>query len=63
MYLLLYVQIYYRNVHAAIVVFDMTDPETLRSASSWKTELSTYLSDDDANVPVLLVGNKVYIHM
>ena len=41
----------------------MTEPDTLRSAGSWKTELSTHLCSDDANIPVLLVGNKVYNFM
>ena len=53
-------QLYYHNSHGAIVVFDMTRPGTLHSASIWKRELSRHLVGDDA-IPVLLVGNKVFM--
>ena len=53
-------QLYYHNSHGAIVVFDMTRPGTLYSASIWKEELSRHLVGDDA-IPALLVGNKVFI--
>ena len=37
----------------------MTQPSSLTSATNWKIELSKHLSHNDANLPVLLIGNKV----
>lgn len=47
---------YYRNANAAVVVFDLTSPESLGRARMWIRELR--LQADDSIV-IALVGNKV----
>ncbi|AQZ15702.1 YPT10 (YBR264C) [Zygosaccharomyces parabailii] len=53
--------IYYRNADAALVVFDVTKPESLRKAQSWIDELYEYCNNDrpEENIHVIVVGNKV----
>ena len=47
--------IYYRGAAAAIVVYDITDPDTLSSAKTWITELRMC----DNNILIALVCNKI----
>lgn len=49
--------IHFRDVHAAIIVFDLTGLASLVNAREWKTDLYRRLPDD-SNIPILLVGNK-----
>ena len=58
-YLLFPVQNYYHGAHVAVIVFDMTEQKSLLSVSDWKTDLLRHLPND-TNIPMLLVGNKVY---
>lgn len=53
--------IYYRNADAALVVFDVTKPESLRKAQSWIDELHEYCNNDrpEENIHIIVVGNKV----
>lgn len=46
---------YFRNAHAAIVVYDVTDPATLEKAKSWIKELKTQAKSD---IVIALTGNK-----
>lgn len=47
---------YYRGAHAVVLVYDMSDPETLDAAvGKWLQQVSMYARP---NAPVLLVGNK-----
>ncbi|CAK1588976.1 unnamed protein product [Parnassius mnemosyne] len=49
------VQHYYRNVHAVVIVYDVTKPETFHSIASWMQEVESHgLSGS----PRVLVGNK-----
>lgn len=52
--------IYYRNADAALVVFDVTKPESLRKARSWIDELHEYCSNDrpEKEINIIVVGNK-----
>jgi small GTP-binding protein len=46
---------YYRGAAAAIVVYDITDPDSFRGAKSWVKELQRR---GDPNVVIALAGNK-----
>ena len=47
---------YYRGAHAVVLVYDVSDPETLDAAvDKWLQQVSMYARP---NAPVLLVGNK-----
>ncbi|XP_060806342.1 putative Ras-related protein Rab-33 [Amyelois transitella] len=49
------VQHYYRNVHAVVIVYDVTKPETFHSIVSWMEEVESH---GLMNSPRVLVGNK-----
>lgn len=48
---------YYRNANAALVVYDVTEADSLVKAQSWVNELKQKVGDD--NLVIHLVGNKV----
>lgn len=48
---------YYRNANAALVVYDITDKESLVKAEEWVNELKSKVKDDD--LVICLVGNKL----
>lgn len=51
---------YFRNTDIALVVFDVTKPESLRKAQSWIEELNSYLEKDSRDSACIkLVGNKI----
>nr|XP_051697889.1 ras-related protein Rab-33B [Oryctolagus cuniculus] len=50
------VQHYYRNVHAVVFVYDMTNMASFHSLPSWIEECKQHLLADD--IPRILVGNK-----
>ncbi|WFD18257.1 GTP-binding protein of the rab/ypt [Malassezia caprae] len=47
---------YYRNAHCAIVVYDITEKDSLENAKSWIRELQRHA---DSNIIIVLVGNKL----
>ncbi|WFC97938.1 GTP-binding protein of the rab/ypt [Malassezia yamatoensis] len=47
---------YYRNAHCAIVVYDITQEDSLENAKGWIRELQRHA---DANISIALVGNKL----
>lgn len=47
---------YYRNAQAAVVVYDVTDSESLEKAKYWIKELKRQASKD---ISIFLVGNKI----
>ncbi|KPJ07003.1 Ras-related protein Rab-33B [Papilio machaon] len=49
------VQHYYRNVHAVVIVYDVTKPETFHSIASWMQEVESH---GLTGAPRVLVGNK-----
>ncbi|XP_050682923.1 putative Ras-related protein Rab-33 [Leptidea sinapis] len=49
------VQHYYRNVHAVVIVYDVTKPETFHSISNWMHEIESHSL---MGAPRVLVGNK-----
>jgi len=48
---------YYRGAHAAILVFDVTRPDTFSNVSTWLKELGN--ADAGKGIVKLLIGNKV----
>ncbi|KAL1777832.1 ras-related protein Rab-33B [Sigmodon hispidus] len=50
------VQHYYRNVHAVVFVYDMTNMASFHSLPSWIEECKQHLLASD--IPRILVGNK-----
>jgi Ras-related protein Rab-7L1 len=55
-------RVYYKDAHACIVMFDLTQKTTYQNAVKWKKDLDVkcQLSDGSA-VPCLLLANKVLI--
>ena len=47
---------YYRNAHCAIVVYDISETDSLEKAKSWIRELQRHA---DTNIIIMLVGNKL----
>eukprot|EP00794_Sanderia_malayensis_P000371 gene371-1004_t len=47
--------VYYRGAHAALIVFDVTRPETFQSAKQWMEDVYTTCGTD---VKIIFVGNK-----
>ena len=52
------VQLYYRNLAGAVLVFDVTKPSTFRSLNYWLSELRTR-NDNETPIPTLLIANKI----
>lgn len=50
------VQHYYRNVHAVVFVYDMTNPATFENMPAWIEECDRHSLDKQ--IPRILVGNK-----
>ncbi|CCD23531.1 Rab family GTPase YPT52 NDAI_0B04980 [Naumovozyma dairenensis CBS 421] len=48
---------YYRNANAALVVYDLTQKNSLSKAMSWVDELKSKVGDED--LVIYLVGNKL----
>ncbi|MFX0090905.1 MAG: GTP-binding protein, partial [Candidatus Hodarchaeota archaeon] len=49
--------LYYRTFNAAILVYDVTRPESLFNLRDWVRELQAYVSVE--NVPIVVLANKV----
>ena len=47
---------YYRGANAAVIVFDITEKESLATAKDWVAELQRSLQDD---IIITIVGNKI----
>ena len=47
---------YYRGAMGAIVCFDLTDYDSLKSARTWMEE---FRSKSNTTAPIVLVGNKI----
>lgn len=57
-------EVYYRDSHGAIVIYDCKRHETLTGAFRWKKDLDSKLALDNGQpIPAVLVANKVAISM
>ncbi len=48
---------YYRNVHAVVFVYDMTNAKTFQNLSHWISECHKH-AGNPTEIPMILVGNK-----
>jgi len=48
--------VFFRKASGAIMVFDLTRPETLDDLYEWKQQIDERLGTD--NIPIVLIGNK-----
>jgi Ras-related protein Rab-32 len=49
--------LYYREARGAVVVFDVTDPRSLRVVEKWKNDIDSKVP----GIPIILLANKVMI--
>eukprot|EP01155_Anaeramoeba_flamelloides_P042161 Anaeramoba_flamelloidesc35929_g1_i1.p1 GENE.c35929_g1_i1~~c35929_g1_i1.p1 ORF type:complete len:151 (+),score=36.19 c35929_g1_i1:52-504(+) len=47
---------YYKGVHGAMLLFDVTDEKSFENTSEWLKEVSNYA---DLNLKKILIGNKI----
>lgn len=53
-------RLFFRNCHACIIVFDLSQPKTFDSVVNWKKLFVEYGAyDEDKLPPIFLVGNKL----
>ena len=53
-------RVYYKDAHACIIMFDLTQQSTFQNAVKWKKDLDTKCSlADGSPIPCLLLANKV----
>lgn len=52
------VKAYYRNVNAALVVFDITNRKTFDNLAKWIDELMEFYNDENRPY-IMLIGNKI----
>jgi Ras-related protein Rab-18 len=48
---------YYRGAQGAILVYDVTNPQTFKKLGTWLDELETYSTTN--NIVKMVVGNKI----
>ena len=46
---------YYRGSKGAVIVYDVTDKDSLEKAKAWHRQLNKYL---DGGTPIMIAGNK-----
>lgn len=52
-------RVYYKDAHACIIMFDLTQQSTFQNAVKWKKDLDTKCSlADGSPIPCLLLANK-----
>lgn len=59
-------RVYYKEALGAIVVYDITRPQTFEGVTRWKKDIDAKVALPDAwgggQIPVILLANKVYFH-
>lgn len=51
-------RIYYRDAHAALIVFDISRESTFHNSLKWKNDLDNKLNFDTNQIPIFLLANK-----
>lgn len=52
-------RVYYKQAVGAIVVYDLSNPNTIEDVKTWKNDIDQkVLLPDDTPIPCLLLGNK-----
>ena len=55
-------RVYYRDAHACIIMFDLTQRRSFENALAWKRDLDAKcVLDDGSPVPCILLANKVRV--
>lgn len=55
-------RVYYKDAHACVIMFDLTQRSTFQNAVNWKKDLDSKCSlTDGTPVPCLLLANKVFV--
>ena len=49
---------FYRGSHAIVMVFDVTNPNSLANLHEWKIEILQNLGKSHHDIPIVLLGNK-----
>ena len=47
--------VYYRDAQGAMIVYDITDPDSFKKVEYWMKQLKLYLP---VNTPIVIAGNK-----
>lgn len=59
-------RVYYKEALGAIVVYDITRPQTFEGVKRWKKDIDAKVALPDAwgggQIPVILLANKVYLY-
>src|SRR5690606_30211272 len=52
-------RVYYQDASAAIIVFDISKPDSLQSVLPWKKDIRSKVTlPDGSDLPIVLIGNK-----
>jgi GTPase SAR1 family protein len=53
--------VYYKDALGALLVYDISRPQTFDTVAQWKAEIDRMvrLPDGEGAIPVVLIGNKV----
>ncbi|KAL7718566.1 Ras-related protein Rab [Entamoeba marina] len=51
-------RVYYNGAHGAIIMYDLTNPDTFAATDKWKEDLENKVKYNDQTIPALLIGNK-----
>lgn len=53
---------YYKNISAAVIVYDVTDIHTFKKVQYWYDNIKSHLIEDKLNIGFILVANKTDIN-
>lgn len=58
-------KVYYKEALGALLVYDISRPQTFDTVAKWKTEIDSMvrLPDGEGAIPVVLIGNKCDVEM
>ncbi|KAL7714598.1 Ras-related protein Rab [Entamoeba marina] len=51
-------RVYYNGAHGAIIMYDLTNPDTFAATDKWKEDLENKVKFNEQTIPALLIGNK-----
>ncbi len=50
---------YYKEINGVLLIFDLTNSNSFESVGIWHSEMMEALSDEEKNIPFILIGNKL----
>ena len=50
---------YYKEINGALLIFDLTNSNSFENVGIWYSEMMEVLSDEEKNIPFILIGNKL----